>query len=76
MEYVTRFISGRFYPLAAKSLTEGLTVAICYILLQPDILSKLRQELQSAIPDPNSIPSWNTLENLPYLISTFSPFST
>lgn len=76
MEYVTRFISGRSYPLAAKSLTEALTVAICHILLQPDILSKLRQELQSAIPDPNSIPSWNTLENLPYLISTFSPFST
>ena len=73
---MTRFIPDRFYPLTAKSLTEGLTVAICYILLQPDILSKLRQELQSAIPDPNSIPSWSTLENLPYLISASPPFST
>ena len=73
---MTRFISDRLYPLTAKSLTKGLTVAVCHILLQPDILSKLRQELQSAIPDPNSIPSWKTLENLPYLISAFSPFST
>lgn len=50
-----------------ETISWSLTVAICYILLQPDILSKLRQELQSAIPDPNSIPSWSTLENLPYL---------
>ncbi|OCL09743.1 cytochrome P450 [Glonium stellatum] len=58
-----------------ETVTWALSVTICYILLDQNVLSKLRQELQSAVPDPNSIPSWNALETLPYLISLFLRFS-
>lgn len=40
-----------------------------YILANHEILNTLTQELQEAIPDPQHLPHWTTLEKLPYLSS-------
>ncbi|KAL4903833.1 hypothetical protein BDW74DRAFT_168695 [Aspergillus multicolor] len=42
-------------------------VATFHILHNPPILSKLRAELDTAIPDPGHLPSLHVLEELPYL---------
>ncbi len=44
-----------------------LTVAFYYILADPTIHKRLREELETAIPDPSVIPSWSQLQRLPYL---------
>lgn len=38
-----------------------------YVLYTPGILDKLRQELSNATSDPMQLPSWNALEQLPYM---------
>ncbi|MCJ1439368.1 hypothetical protein MMC27_008760 [Xylographa pallens] len=45
----------------------ALTVLSYHILANPPIYLRLRQELIDAIPDPNEIPSWAKLTELPYL---------
>lgn len=44
-----------------------LTVALYYILADPAIYTRLRKELDSAIPDPSEIPAWSELQRIPYL---------
>ncbi|KAL8926225.1 MAG: hypothetical protein Q9208_003128 [Pyrenodesmia sp. 3 TL-2023] len=44
-----------------------LTVAFYYILADPTIHKRLREELEAEIPDPSTIPSWSELQKLPYL---------
>lgn len=44
-----------------------LTVAMFYLLDNPELLSKLRAEILTVFPDPSSPPSLTTLEKLPYL---------
>ncbi|KAL8904801.1 MAG: hypothetical protein Q9207_003024 [Kuettlingeria erythrocarpa] len=44
-----------------------LTVAFYYILADPAIHKRLREELETAIPDPSTVPSWSELQRLPYL---------
>jgi cytochrome P450 len=44
-----------------------LTIAMYHILANADILATLKAELLEAVPDPSSMPSLSTLENLPYL---------
>jgi cytochrome P450 len=44
-----------------------LTLGSFYTLNDPQIHTRLRTELQTAIPDAEQIPSWATLETLPYL---------
>lgn len=44
-----------------------LAVACYYIVAGPKIHRKFRHELKAAIPDPSAIPSWSTLQKLPYL---------
>lgn len=44
-----------------------LTLGSFYTLNDPQIHARLRTELQIAIPDAEQIPSWATLETLPYL---------
>lgn len=44
-----------------------LTVAMYHILANADIIATLKAELLEAVPDPSSMPSLSTLENLPYL---------
>ena len=45
----------------------ALTVQSYYILANPSIHQRLRQELTDAIPDPKCIPEWVELQKLPYL---------
>lgn len=40
-----------------------------HVLANRDIFDKLSQELKEAIPDPQNLPHWATLEKLPYLNS-------
>lgn len=44
-----------------------LKVATFHLLDNPDILKKLKAELQEAIPNPKTIPSLPELEKLPYM---------
>lgn len=44
-----------------------LTVITFHLLDNPAILARLTEELQTAVPDPTKLPSWATLEALPYL---------
>ncbi|KAJ8070739.1 hypothetical protein OCU04_001109 [Sclerotinia nivalis] len=44
-----------------------LTLAMFYLLDNPELLSKLRAEILTVFPDPSSPPSLATLEKLPYL---------
>lgn len=44
-----------------------LTVAFYHILANPAIYQRLRQELASAMPNPDQILSWPELQALPYL---------
>lgn len=45
----------------------ALTVASFYILDNPAVLARLKEELHMAIPDPASIPRLQELQRLPYL---------
>lgn len=47
----------------------GLTLAFLTfeLLANPSCLAKLKTELAEAMPDPNSVPTCATVENLPYL---------
>jgi cytochrome P450 len=55
--------------LAAGFETTGGTLAhMTYLVLaHPEAHRKLQKELEQAIPDPNKIPGYQTLEKLPYL---------
>lgn len=46
-----------------------LTVAMYHLLDNPQMLSKLKEEILSVYPDENSPPSLSTLEKLPYLVA-------
>ncbi|OTB04507.1 hypothetical protein M426DRAFT_320624 [Hypoxylon sp. CI-4A] len=50
-----------------ETTTWTLTVASCYVLCNPSINQCLREELRTAMPDPDRILPWDELENLPYL---------
>ena len=55
--------------VAAGVTTTGwaLTTATFHLVNNPPVLSKLRSELLSALPDPSTPLSWTELEKLPYL---------
>lgn len=55
--------------VAAGITTIGwaLSVGAFHIINQPLIFTRLRQELEEAIPDPSNPPTWVELEKLPYL---------
>lgn len=46
-----------------------ITNALCYMITFPDVLSRLRTELQSLEGNQNAPPTLAQLENLPYLVS-------
>nr|BDX35606.1 cytochrome P450 monooxygenase StrF [Stachybotrys sp.] len=52
-----------------ETVSNALTVGTFHILNSPEVLAKLKAELEEAIPDPNSIPPWAELEKLPYLFA-------
>ncbi|KAK1963382.1 trichodiene oxygenase [Colletotrichum sublineola] len=49
-----------------------LTVITFYLLTKPHILEKLTQELRTVVTDPEHLPSWPTLETLPYFSAVTS----
>lgn len=44
-----------------------LSTTLFYLLDNPEVMSKLHEELKAAIPDPSERVKWNRLEKLPYL---------
>lgn len=50
-----------------ETTQRTLTITVFYILDNPEVHKRLRQELIEAIPDPNQMPSWEALEKLPFL---------
>ncbi len=58
--------------VAGTESTAGTLAAITYQLLSnPEILGKLKAELEIAMPDPNELPVSSKLEGLPYLVRCF-----
>ena len=39
-----------------------------HLLRNPEMLKKLQDELGNVMPEPDSQPKWNVLEQLPYLV--------
>lgn len=55
-------------PTAGTDTTAWtLSVQTFHLLNSPQILSKLTAELRSTVRDPEHLPNWSTLEQLPYL---------
>jgi benzoate 4-monooxygenase len=46
-----------------------MTKLIFHLLADPDVLQKLKAELEGAIPDVNKLPTAAQVENLPWLVS-------
>jgi cytochrome P450 len=44
-----------------------LGAATYYLLSQPDMLARLTKEIKAVAKDPLHVPSWSTLEQIPYL---------
>ncbi|OTA89496.1 hypothetical protein M434DRAFT_79252 [Hypoxylon sp. CO27-5] len=54
-----------------ETVAWTLSVIFFYVLNDRNVYDQLMVELEGAIPNPTSRPSWNDLEKLPYLISYF-----
>ncbi|EXL75712.1 cytochrome P450 oxidoreductase [Fusarium oxysporum f. sp. conglutinans race 2 54008] len=50
-----------------ETTSWALAVITYFLLSQPEILAKLQDELNQVVDDPCHLPSWTTLEHLPYL---------
>ncbi|KAJ9421176.1 cytochrome P450 [Fusarium oxysporum] len=50
-----------------ETTSWALAVITYFLLSQPEILAKLQDELKQVVDDPCHLPSWTTLEHLPYL---------
>lgn len=50
-----------------ETTSWAMAVMTYHLLTKPELLAKLRAELQQVIKDPKQLPSWTELENLPYL---------
>lgn len=59
--------AGSLVGAALETSKMTTALAIYYILAQPDVEKKLREELRTAMPDPSKILSVPELEQLPYL---------
>lgn len=44
-----------------------LTMTAFHIIDNPHVYRRLRDELDEAIPDPDAMPAWAQLQQLPYL---------
>lgn len=50
-----------------ETTSWALAVITFHLLDKPELLNKLSQELNEAVTDPTQLPTWTTLEKLPYL---------
>ncbi|KAI9769290.1 MAG: hypothetical protein M1839_003767 [Geoglossum umbratile] len=55
-----------------ETVGNALTVITFHLLSNPDMMRRLKQELAEVIPDVTDIPSWQRLEQLPYLSAVIS----
>ncbi|GLI81039.1 hypothetical protein PoHVEF18_009408 [Penicillium ochrochloron] len=51
-----------------ETTARSLSLGMYHLLSDPHLLNKLREELRSVMPTPESKPTWNELEQLPYLM--------
>ena len=65
----TRMYDDSVTLVSAGIETTGYTLstATFHLLTNPNINARLRRELAEVWPDTNAIPSWRTLEKVPYL---------
>ncbi|KAL7950682.1 cytochrome P450 [Trichoderma barbatum] len=66
---VARFAGETAALFGGGTETTSWTLAVItyHLLTQPEILKKLTDELRTVVDDPKSLPSWSTLEQLPFL---------
>ncbi|KAJ0159761.1 Trichodiene oxygenase [Colletotrichum tanaceti] len=50
-----------------ETTSWALAVITYHLLTKPELLEKLQAELRTVVDDPRHLPSWTSLENLPYL---------
>ena len=50
-----------------QSTATTLSNIVYHLVKQPDIAKRLQEEVMANVPDPAELPSWPTLEKLPYL---------
>ncbi|EQB51687.1 cytochrome P450 [Colletotrichum gloeosporioides Cg-14] len=50
-----------------ETTSWALSVMTYHLLTKPELLAKLRKELDGVVTDPQHLPSWTSLETLPYL---------
>tara|TARA_R110002003_G_scaffold9_7_gene409 strand:+ start:6617 stop:7636 length:1020 start_codon:yes stop_codon:yes gene_type:complete len=50
-----------------ETTSWALSVMTYHLLTKPELLAKLKKELESVVEDPSQLPAWPILEALPYL---------
>ncbi|KAI8159443.1 hypothetical protein K4K49_004087 [Colletotrichum sp. SAR 10_70] len=55
-----------FLSAGTETTASALTICTYHLLRNPDAVAKIRAELATANADPKQLPSWATLESLPY----------
>jgi cytochrome P450 len=67
------FYEARVVVAAGTDTTATtMTKLIFHLLSNPDVLQKLKAELETALPDANALPTAAQVENLPWLVSTLT----
>lgn len=59
--------AGMFVTAGLETVAFTVEQAVFHLLDQPALLARLQEELASATPDTNNVPSWTELEKLPFL---------
>ena len=65
--------TGVILQAGTESISRSLTIAAFHLAHQPSMRDKLREELRSVLPTPDSTATWAQLEQLPYLVCITSP---
>ena len=70
---IERLMDEGFILIGAGGETTAQTLAVVtfHLLNNPETMLELRAELDKIMPDPESSVSWQTLEQLPYLVRQF-----
>ncbi|KAF2664438.1 putative cytochrome P450 [Microthyrium microscopicum] len=55
-----------------ETTAKALATTVFYVLTTPSVLTKLREELETVMPNRSSKPSWMQLQQLPYLSAVIS----
>lgn len=56
---------------SGDTIARTLTAAIYHLLANPEYLGRLRDELDSVMPDPNTLVHLQSLENLTWFVSSY-----